>query len=112
VWIALVLAGVGVTANLAQTINTCLAHRYEAPPFVVRTCIGLADDPAAGKSYYLVEVETVVALLHAARDPGAHLMLFDELFRGTNAVERIAAAEAVLSDLGLAAETREDKSSG
>ena len=93
------LRTVGVTAILAQTINTCLARRYEAPSFVVRSCIGMADDPATGKSYYLVEVESVVALLKAARGGVAHLMLFDELFRGTNAVERIAAAEAVLADL-------------
>jgi len=93
------LRTVGVTTILAQTINTCLARRYEAPLFVVRSCIELADDPATGKSYYLVEVESVVALLHAARGAVAHLMLFDELFRGTNAVERIAAAEAVLAGL-------------
>ncbi len=90
------LRTVGVTAVLAQTINTCLASRYEAPLFVVRSCIGLADDPATGKSYYLVEVESILALVHAASAPVPHLMLFDELFRGTNAVERIAAAEAVL----------------
>ncbi len=90
------LRTVGVTAVLAQTINTCLASRYKAPLFVVRSCIGLADDPATGKSYYLVEVESILALVHAASAPVPHLMLFDELFRGTNAVERIAAAEAVL----------------
>jgi DNA mismatch repair ATPase MutS len=89
----------GVTAILAQTINTCLARRYEGPPLVVRSCIGMADDPATGRSYYLVEVESVVALLTAARGDVPHLMLFDELFRGTNAVERIAAAEAVLAAL-------------
>ena len=93
------LRTVGVTAILAQTINTCLASRYAAPVFVVRSCIGVADDPATGKSYYLVEVESVLALVHAARLRLPHLMLFDELFRGTNAVERIAAGEAVLRAL-------------
>ena len=52
----------GVTAILAQTINTCLAGGYEAPVFAVRTCIGRADDPSTGKSYYLVEVESVLEL--------------------------------------------------
>ena len=95
------LRTVGVSAILAQTINTCLARRYEAPVFAVRSCIGRADDPATGKSYYLVEVESVLAMVHAARSTVPHLLLFDELFRGTNAVERIAAGEAVL--LGLLA---------
>jgi hypothetical protein len=93
------LRTVGVTAVLAQTINTCLASRYEAPFFTVRTCIGRADDPRTGKSYYLVEVEVVLALVRAAREPVPLLLLFDELFRGTNAVERIAAGEAVLRSI-------------
>jgi hypothetical protein len=93
------LRTVGVTAVLAQTINTCLAGDYASPAFVVRSCIGRADDPASGKSYYLVEVESVLALVHWARAAAPHLFLFDELFRGTNAVERIAAGEAVLRAL-------------
>ena len=65
----------------------------------MRTCIGQSDDLLAGKSYYLVEVEAVLALVAAASSSTPHLFLFDELFRGTNAVERIAAAEAVLTEL-------------
>jgi hypothetical protein len=93
------LRTVGVTAVLAQTINTCLAETYEAPAYVVRSCIGRADDPSSGKSYYLMEVESVLALVRAAETVTPHLFLFDELFRGTNAVERIAAGEAVLRSL-------------
>src|SRR5215475_11521252 len=93
------LRTVGVNVVLAQTINTCLADRYEAPRYQVRSCIGRADDLLAGKSYYLVEVESVIALLRAGESVKPHLFIFDELFRGTNAVERIAAAEAVLRTL-------------
>ena len=89
----------GVAAVLAQTINTCLATVYDAPVFRVRSCIGRADDLLHGKSYYLVEVEAVMALVKASRSVEQHLFLFDELFRGTNAVERIAIAEAVLQEL-------------
>jgi hypothetical protein len=90
---------VGVNVVLAQTINTVLAQSYEAPIYQVRSCIGYSDDLLAGKSYYLVEVESVLALVRASEGVRPHLFIFDELFRGTNAVERIAAAEAVLSDL-------------
>ena len=93
------LRTVGVTAVLAQTINTCLADAYEAPPFVVKSCIGRADDPSTGKSYYLVEVDSVLALVQDSDSDVPHLFLFDELFRGTNAIERIAAGEAVLRAL-------------
>jgi len=84
---------------LAQTIHTCFARSYEAPVYQVRSCIGRADDLLAGKSYYLVEVESVLSLVRASESERPHLFIFDELFRGTNAVERIAAAEAVLTAL-------------
>ena len=90
------LRTVGVNVVLAQSINTCLARVYRAPVYQVRSCIGRSDDLIAGKSYYLVEVEAVLALRESERAAAPHLFIFDELFRGTNAVERIAAAEAVL----------------
>ena len=93
------LRTLGVNVILAQTINTGLAARYEGPVCVVPSCIGRADDPASGKSYYLVEVDAVLALLQASDAEEPHLFLFDELFRGTNTVERIAAGEAVLRSL-------------
>ena len=93
------LRTVGVSAVLAQSINTVLADAYECPRFAIRSCIGRADDPATGRSYYLMEVDAVLSLVQAARTDVTHLMLFDELFRGTNAIERIAAGEAVLAAL-------------
>jgi hypothetical protein len=91
------LRTVGINVVLAQTINTCLADAYEAPIYQLRTCIGRADDLLTGKSYYLVEVESVITLVHSSESAEPHLFIFDELFRGTNAVERIAAAVAVLA---------------
>jgi DNA mismatch repair ATPase MutS len=41
----------------------------------------------------------VLTLVRASACPSPHLFLFDELFRGTNATERIAAAESVLREL-------------
>jgi hypothetical protein len=93
------LRTVGVNVVLAQSVNTCLARAYEAPVYQVRSCIGRADDLITGRSYYLVEVESVLALVNASESDEPHLFIFDELFRGTNAVERIAAGEAVLHAL-------------
>ena len=90
------LRTVGVNAILAQTINTCLAQAYRAPVFHVRSCIGRTDDLLSGTSYYLAEVEALLELVRASTSPAPHLFLLDELFRGTNAVERIAAGQAVL----------------
>ena len=93
------LRTVGVNAVLAQTIHTCLARHYRAPIFRVRSCIGRADDLVAGKSYYIAEVEALLDLVRASDDTRPHLFLLDELFRGTNSVERIAAGQAVLQQL-------------
>jgi DNA mismatch repair ATPase MutS len=93
------IRAVGVNVVLAQSINTCFAACYEAPVLRVRSCIGRSDDLLSGKSYYAAEVDAVLAHVAASESPISTLFLFDELFRGTNAVERIAAAEAVLREL-------------
>ena len=96
------LRTVGVNVVLAQTLNTCLATSYQAPVFNIRTAIGRSDDLQAGQSYYIAEVEALLELVTASTRSSPHLFLLDELFRGTNAVERIAAGQAVLQQLVLA----------
>ena len=93
------LRTVGVNVILAQTINTCLAREYGGPVLDVRSCIGRSDDLISGKSYYLVEVEALLGLVRLSENSQPHLFLLDELFRGTNAVERVAAGHAVLQEL-------------
>ena len=90
----------GVNALLAQTIATCPATAYRAPFCRVLTSLSLADSLPTGKSYYLVEAETMRQLLLACdAAPGSYLLLLDELFKGTNTQERIAANKAVLTYL-------------
>ena len=90
----------GVSALLAQTVATCPAIAYRAPFCRVLTSLSLADSLPTGKSYYLVEAETMRQLLLACdAAPGSYLLLLDELFKGTNTQERIAANKAVLAYL-------------
>ena len=93
------LRTVGVNVVLAQRLGTCLASRYEAPFMSVRSCIGRSDDLESGKSYYMTEVEAVLSLVEASTLAQPHLFLLDELFRGTNTVERVSAGCAVLGAL-------------
>ena len=90
---------VGVNVILAQTLHTCFATKYEAPFLVVRSSMTNVDDLTEGKSYYLAEVESVGSLIKAADSECQHLFLLDELFDGTNTIERISAARAVLEYL-------------
>jgi hypothetical protein len=89
----------GVNALLAQTINTVCGSAWRAPMLSVRTSIGRADSLMEGKSYYLAEVSSVLSLVNSKDSHRQHLFLLDEIFRGTNTTERIAAAFAVLTHL-------------
>jgi hypothetical protein len=89
----------GVSAVLAQTLHTVCADAWRAPMLRVRTSIGRADSIMEGKSYYLVEAESVRELVCAKESGRQHLFLLDEIFRGTNTTERVAAGRAVLAFL-------------
>ncbi|MCG2814954.1 MAG: hypothetical protein L6425_03305 [Candidatus Aminicenantes bacterium] len=94
------LKTIGVNAVLAQTIFTCMAKTYQTCFFRVATLIGRKDNLIEGKSYYLDEIQALLRLLAPKTDSVADLCLLDELFRGTNSVERIAASVEVLLYLG------------
>jgi DNA mismatch repair ATPase MutS len=93
------LKTLGVNALLARTVATCAARRWEGPAYDVVSAMGRSESLAEGTSYYLSEVRRVGALLQAADEPLPRLFLLDELFRGTNTVERISAGRAVLARL-------------
>ena len=90
------LKTVGVSALLAQTIATVFGTRYAAPLLRVTSSIGRRDDLVEGKSYYMAELESVLGLIRASEEEGLHLFILDEIFRGTNSVERQAASAEVL----------------
>jgi DNA mismatch repair ATPase MutS len=89
----------GIAAVLARAFDTCPATSWEGRSFRVRSLIGRNDDLSLGKSYYQVEADGVVGLLDDAREELPTLFLLDELLRGTNTIERLAAGEAVLKEL-------------
>ncbi|MBN9384007.1 MAG: hypothetical protein J0H74_24860 [Chitinophagaceae bacterium] len=92
------LRSIGINTLLAQTIYTCFAATYQAPPLKLYSSIRIDDSVLEGKSYYFEEVNVMGALIAAAQTVGStNLYLLDEVFKGTNTVERIAAAGAILS---------------
>ena len=93
------LKTLGVNALLARTLATCAAREWAAPPYLVVSAMGRSGSLAEGTSDYVAEVRRVGALLDPSRAREPRLFLLDELFRGTNTVERIAAGKAVLARL-------------
>jgi hypothetical protein len=93
------IRAVALNAVLAQTVYTCTAQLWRSQRLRVRTLISRGDDLARGQSYFGVELELTRDLVHAADNENPHLFVIDEIFRGTNTVERVAAARAVLQRL-------------
>ena len=91
---------IGVNAVLAQTINTCLAKKYQASFFQIKALIGRKDNVVEGKSYYLDEINGLLRIIRTLEMDVPCLALLDEMFRGTNSTERIAASAEVLLYLG------------
>lgn len=95
------LKTVAINAILAQTIHTCAADSYQAPFFHVYSSMALKDDIGSGESYYIVEIKALKRILDAAAQKNTQILCFvDEVLRGTNTVERIAASTQILKSLG------------
>ena len=90
---------IGINTITAQTINTCFSKEFHIPILKVHTAIRISDDLLDENSYYFEEVLTVKTLLNESNKSDGNLFLLDELFKGTNTVERIASGKAVLSYL-------------
>ena len=88
-----------LAALMAQSICTVTAESYRAGAFRIYSSMALRDDLLAGESYYIVETRSLKRILDAARQDGRLLCVVDEVLRGTNTVERIAASSEVLRAL-------------
>lgn len=96
------LRGMALNALLAQTVHTCTADEYLAPMYRIFTSMSLRDDLEGGESYYMAEIRALKRILDAAaRDGAPVLCCVDEVLRGTNTVERIAASAQILKSLRM-----------
>lgn len=93
------LKTVAINTLLAQSINTCLAEVYRGSFLKVLTSMALKDDLQGGESYYIVETKSLKRILEEAEKGEPMLCIVDEVLRGTNTVERIAASSRILASL-------------
>lgn len=83
---------IGINAILAQSMHTVYANSYKADMFCVYSSMSLKDDMEAGDSYYMAEIKSIKRILSAIENPEMKVLSFvDEVLRGTNTKERIAA---------------------
>lgn len=94
------LRTIALNILLAQSINTCSAKKYSAPRSLLFSSMSLKDDIKTGESYYMVEIKSLKRILDAAENSCMHVVCFvDEVLRGTNTIERIAASTEILKSL-------------
>lgn len=93
------LKNIAINAILSQTIYTCTASEYRADMVKVMTSMALRDDLQGGESYYIVEIKSIKRILDEAAKGAPFLCIVDEVLRGTNTIERIAASSRILHAL-------------
>lgn len=93
------LKNIAINAILAQTLVTCTCASYRAPFLKVMTSMALRDDLQGGESYFIVEIKSLKRILDESRKQEPLLCIIDEVLRGTNTIERIAASSRILAEL-------------
>lgn len=91
------MKAVAINVILAQTINTCVAKNMKMPAIQVMTSMALRDDVLQGESYYMREIKYLKRMLDELKTGESMLFVIDEILKGTNTRERLAASNAILS---------------
>ncbi len=87
---------IGLNIIFAQTFNFTLTKKYEACFFNIVSSISPSDDVTLGKSYYMAEAEALLRIIKALDLELPVFCPIDEIFRGTNPIERIASSAEIL----------------
>jgi hypothetical protein len=95
------IRSIAINTLLAQTIYTTCTSGYKAPLLKIQTSIRTTDDLGEHKSYFQAEALSILDIINQSGgdEPVKSLIIIDEIFRGTNTIERIAAAKSVLTYL-------------
>lgn len=93
------IRAIGLNVITGITINTCFAKSMTFPLLKVFSAIRISDDLMNDKSYYFEEVLTIKEMLKESQNGNKNLFLLDEIFKGTNTVERISSGKSILSAL-------------
>lgn len=88
-----------INSILAQTIYTCFGNTFNSPILKQYSSIRIDDNLFQDKSYYFEEVSVMATLIAEVETSYQNLFILDEVFKGTNTIERIASSKAILSYL-------------
>lgn len=87
---------IGINVILGRTLGFCLAREATIPRSGAMASIRGEHSVESGKSHYFAEIEAIHSFIEIAKAGECQVFLIDELFNGTNTVERLATVRAVL----------------
>ncbi|MEM6338021.1 MAG: DNA mismatch repair protein MutS, partial [Bacteroidota bacterium] len=95
------LRALGLNLCLAQAGSYVDAHVLRTRPVRVFTSLNVSDSVTDGLSFFYAEVRRLRALLDQldASRPTPLFYLIDEIFRGTNNIERLVGSQSILEAL-------------
>lgn len=93
------IRAIGLNLLSGITLNTTFCDSCSFPPIKLHSVIQISDDISNASSYFNQEVISVKTLIEESSKDHINVFLLDELFKGTNAIERISSAKAILSYL-------------
>ncbi len=94
------MKALAVNSLLAQTINTACAKKFAIPYRLrVMSSMALRDDIISGESYYIREINQLKNMIDKINEDTPIFILIDEILKGTNSLERVAASYGILGYL-------------
>lgn len=90
---------VGLNLIFAQAFGFALADSFAIGPVKLYTSMALNDNIIGEESYYVVESKSLKRIYDASEDYNNVFCIVDEVLRGTNTMERIAASSTILKNL-------------
>jgi hypothetical protein len=93
------IKSIAINTLLAQTLFTSCAKAYKGPFLKIQTSIKITDSIEEQQSFFQAQASAILNIVDNSSSAEAvkSLVIIDEIFRGTNTIERIAAAKSVLS---------------
>ena len=90
------IKSIALNIILSQNINTSLCSEYIGKFSKVVTSMSIKDNVLNGDSYFIAEIKSLKRLLDSTKDNIYIIAFVDEILKGTNTLERIAASTALL----------------
>lgn len=91
---------IAINAITAQSLHLCFAKRFVFKPAMIYTSMRIEDDITAGNSFYIAEIKRLKTFLNKLASKQYYMFFADEILKGTNTIERIGAASAILEVFG------------